>query len=156
MRGPQDVLSLVGGKVKLSPTLLRNVGTVSSAGYVRRAFLFETFGITAQHWSERSATDDSFEIGVHVEIQRLDEQAGRREYDAVELRLYEPIFRADLSRSARGRPGTSIGHMHTSISKAASRGHECSSPRSRRIRLRGLPRDFQTSTVFSKTPGGQN
>jgi hypothetical protein len=39
----------------MSTTLeLRSVGEVSSAGYLRRAFLFETVGITAQLWSEQA------------------------------------------------------------------------------------------------------
>ena len=66
----------------MSPALeLRSVGEVSSAGYLRRVFLFETIGIIAQHWSEQAA--DGREVGVRVEIQRLDEQPGAREYDAV-------------------------------------------------------------------------
>jgi hypothetical protein len=90
---------------------LRSVGQVSSAGYLRRAFLFETIGITAQLWSEQG--DDGREVGVRVEIQRLDEQPGEREYDAVELRLHDPIFRADLFTISSGAPGNfDRAHYH--------------------------------------------
>jgi hypothetical protein len=90
---------------------LRSVGQVSSAGYLRRAFLFETIGITAQLWSEQSS--DGQEIGVRVEMQRLDEQPGEHEYDAVELRLHDPIFRADLFTIDTGAPGNfDRAHYH--------------------------------------------
>jgi hypothetical protein len=90
---------------------LRSVGEVSSAGYVRRAFLFETVGITAQLWSEQGG--DGREAGVRVEMQRLDEQPGASEYDAVELRLHDPIFRADLFRIDTGAPGNfDRAHYH--------------------------------------------
>jgi hypothetical protein len=90
---------------------LRSVGQVSSAGYLRRAFLFETIGITAQLWSEQSS--DGQEIGVRVEMQRLDEQPREREYDAVELRLHDPIFRADLFTIDTGAPGNfDRAHYH--------------------------------------------
>jgi hypothetical protein len=90
---------------------LRSVGQVSSAGYLRRAFLFETIGITAQLWSEQSS--DGQEIGVRVEMQRLDEQPGEGEYDAVELRLHDPIFRADLFTIDTGASGNfDRAHYH--------------------------------------------
>lgn len=90
---------------------LRSVGRVSSAGYLRRAFLFETIGITAQLWSERSG--DGREVGVRVEIQRLDEHPGECEYDAVELRLHDPIFRADLFTIDTGAAGNfDRAHYH--------------------------------------------
>jgi hypothetical protein len=88
---------------------LRSVGHVSSAGLLRRAFLFETIGITAQHWQEHGSAGD--ETGVRVEIQRLEEQRGAREYDAVELRLHDPIFRADLFALSTGAPGN-FDHAH--------------------------------------------
>jgi len=91
---------------------LRSVGQVSSAGYLRRVFLFETIGITAQLWSEEAS--DGREIGVRVEMQRLDEQPGEREYDAVELRLHDPIFRADLFTIDTGAPGNfDRAHYHS-------------------------------------------
>jgi hypothetical protein len=90
---------------------LRGVGQVSSAGYLRRVFLFETIGITAQHWSEQAS--DGREVGVRVEIQRLDEQPGDQEYDAVELRLHDPIFRADMFTLETGTPGNfDRAHYH--------------------------------------------
>jgi hypothetical protein len=90
---------------------LRSVGEVSSAGYLRRAFLFETVGITAQLWSEQAG--DGRETGVRVEMQRLDEQPGASEYDAVELRLHDPIFRADLFRIDTGAAGNfDRAHYH--------------------------------------------
>jgi hypothetical protein len=90
---------------------LRSVGQVSSAGYLRRVFLFETIGITAQHWSEE--TSDGREVGVRVEIQRLDEQPGDHEYDAVELWLHNPVFRADLFTLETGAPGNfDRAHYH--------------------------------------------
>lgn len=90
---------------------LRSVGQVSSAGYLRRVFLFETIGITAQHWSEQAS--DGREVGVRVEIQRLDEQPGDQEYDAIELRLHDPIFRADLFTLETGAPGNfDRAHYH--------------------------------------------
>jgi hypothetical protein len=90
---------------------LRSVGEVSSAGYLRRVFLFETIGITAQHWSEQAS--DGREVGVRVEVQRLDEQPGGREYDAVELRLYDPVFRADLFTLETCAPGNfDRAHYH--------------------------------------------
>jgi hypothetical protein len=90
---------------------LRGVGQVSSAGYLRRVFLFETIGITAQHWSEQAS--DGREVGVRVEIQRLDERPGDQEYDAVELRLHDPVFRADLFTLETGAPGNfDRAHYH--------------------------------------------
>jgi hypothetical protein len=90
---------------------LRSVGEVSSAGYLRRVFLFETVGITAQLWSEQAS--DGRETGVRVEMQRLEEQPGASEYDAVELRLHDPVFRADLFRIDTGLPGNfDRAHFH--------------------------------------------
>ena len=94
-----------------SAMLLRSVGSVSSAGYLRRVFLFETFGITSQLWTERAQDGD--EVGVRVEIQRLEEQRGRSEFDAVELRLYDPVFRADLFSLSTNAPGNfDRAHVH--------------------------------------------
>ena len=91
---------------------LRSVGQVSSASYLRRVFLFETIGITAQLWSEQAS--DGQEIGVRVEMQRLDEEPGECEYDAVELRLHDPIFRADLFTIDTGVPGNfDRAHYHS-------------------------------------------
>jgi hypothetical protein len=46
-------------------------------------------------------------------MQRLDEQPGEREYDAVELRLHDPIFRADLFTIDTGAPGNfDRAHYH--------------------------------------------
>ena len=93
---------------------LRDLGGVSSSGYVRRVFLFETLGITAQNWRERA--EDGDEIGVRVEIQCLEEGPGRQEFDAVELRLHDPIFRADLFTLSTGRSGNfDRAHYHDSF-----------------------------------------
>jgi hypothetical protein len=95
---------------------LRSVGHVSSAGFLRRAFLFETVGITVQLWSERGSTGD--ETGVRVEIQRLEEERGACEFDAVELRLHDPIFRADLFSLSSGDPGNlDLAHFHSFVGR---------------------------------------
>ena len=46
-------------------TELRSVGEVSSSGYLRRAFLFETVGITAQLWSEQASDGRETEFPRH-------------------------------------------------------------------------------------------
>lgn len=90
---------------------MKDVGALSSAGYERWIFAFETISIMVQHAGTRAAGDE--EVGVRVEIQQLEEQSGRTESDAIEMRLYDPIFRADLFALSSGEPGNIDGaHYH--------------------------------------------
>jgi hypothetical protein len=90
---------------------LHDVGTVSATGCQRRVFLFETIGITVQHWRERTAVGD--ELGARIELQRLEQLPGSHEFHAWELRLYDPLFRADLFRLSTGLPGNfDRAHYH--------------------------------------------
>ena len=93
---------------------LKEVGSVGRAGYVRWAFMFQTIAITVQHSGLRAA--DGEEVGVRVEIQRLEEHWGADESEAVELRIFDPIFRADLFSLSRGSPGNfDRAHYHPSF-----------------------------------------
>ena len=86
-------------------------GQVSGSGYQRLAFLFETVGITMQHY--RIHADDGDELGVRVEMQHLDACPGPDDSDAWELRLHDPIFRADLFTLSTGVPGNlDRAHYH--------------------------------------------
>jgi hypothetical protein len=86
-------------------------GQVSGSGYQRLAFLFETVGITMQHY--RIHADDGDELGVRIEIQHLDADPGPDESDAWELRLHDPIFRVDLFTLSTGVPGNlDRAHYH--------------------------------------------
>jgi hypothetical protein len=86
-------------------------GQVSGSGYQRLAFLFETVCITMQHY--RIHADDGDEVGVRVEIQHLDASPGSDESDAWEIRLHDPIFRADLFTLSTGLPGNlDRAHYH--------------------------------------------
>lgn len=88
-----------------------NFGQVSGSGYQRLAFLFQTVGITMQHY--RIHADEGDELGVRVEIQHLDARPGPDESDAWELRLHAPIFRADLFTLSTGVPGNlERAHYH--------------------------------------------
>ncbi len=93
------------------PVELRNAGRVSSAGIERRCFFFDGIGITAQYWQERAQDGD--ENGVRVEIQRLSQDAGPMEFAATELRLHDPIWRADLFSFSAAPPGNfARAHYH--------------------------------------------
>ena len=116
----------------MSPALeLRSVGEVSSAGYLRRVFLFETVGITAQHWSEQAGRRPG--VGVRVEIQRLDEQPGARSTtpssSGCTIRSSAPI----CSPSNPASLATSTGPT-TTVSKAGSRVSGTSTQPSRTTR----------------------
>lgn len=90
---------------------LKDVGALSSAGYQRWIFAFETISIMVQHAGTRAPEDE--EVGVRLEIQRLGEQPGSTESDAIEMRLYDPIFRADLFALSSGAPGNiDAAHYH--------------------------------------------
>jgi predicted HD phosphohydrolase len=93
---------------------LADVGEVSRAGVERRCFLFAEIGITVQRWLER--TEDGDESGVRVEIQRLTQDRGPDEFAATELRLHDPLWRADLFSFSADRPGTfARAHYHPSF-----------------------------------------
>jgi hypothetical protein len=94
---------------------LHTVGDVSESGYFRRAFLFERLALTAQHWTEHAADGD--EVGVRVELQELREERGVSEFDAVELLVHRPIWRADLFRLSTADPGNfARAHFHDRFS----------------------------------------
>jgi predicted HD phosphohydrolase len=94
-----------------TPAELQDAGSISRAGVQRRCFFFAGLGITLQHWQERSAEGD--ETGVRVEIQRLAVDDGPMEFAARELRLHDPVWRADLFALSTDPAGTfSRAHYH--------------------------------------------
>jgi predicted HD phosphohydrolase len=101
----------VSGGPTTAAVELRDFGSVSSAGVQRRCFLFAGIGITAQHWRERA--EDGDETGVRVEIQRLTQDSGPMEFAASELRLHDPLWRADLFSFSAEPPGNfARAHYH--------------------------------------------
>lgn len=94
---------------------LQDAGAVSRAGLQRRCFFFAGLGLTMQHWQENAGNGE--ETGVRVEIQRLTQEAGPMEFAAWELRLHDPIWRADLFALSTDLPGSfSRAHYHPGFS----------------------------------------
>ena len=93
---------------------LQEAGSVSKAGVQRRCFFFAGLGLTLQHWQESAGNGE--ETGVRVELQRLTEDAGPMAFAARELRLHDPLWRADLFALSTDPAGTfSRAHYHPSF-----------------------------------------
>lgn len=95
-------------------TELRQSGSISWEGYVRRAFLFDLVGVTLQQWMERAPDGD--EIGVRAELQRLSigkAAESASEFSAKVITFSRPLWRADIFTLSSGVPGNfDRAHFH--------------------------------------------
>jgi hypothetical protein len=105
---------MTGGKgtgVLVGKWDLKSVGEVSESGVCRQAFLYERLAVIVQPWLEHAVDGD--EIGARVEIQEFAEVPGDNEFEAYELIVSRPIWRADLFRLSTGVPGNfDRAHYH--------------------------------------------
>ena len=92
-------------------TALRPCGKISFAGAVKRAYLFDDLAVLVQYWCERG--NDGIEVGVRVEVESASYESCPTEYEAPQIHVRRPAWRADLFRSLAGEAGNwDAAHYH--------------------------------------------
>lgn len=92
-------------------TALRPRGEVSFEGAVKRVFVIGQDAVIVQYWCERG--DDGVEIGVRVEVDGASVEECSSEYEAPEIHIDRPSWRADLFCNLDGEDGNwDAAHFH--------------------------------------------